>query len=367
MSAAPPKYIVGFDEIRAISVLLVMLFHCEFLSFGWSGVQFFFVLSGYLITGQLMRDDRRPLGPALVDFFRRRALRLLPAYLLLVLVALIGSYAVGFPASARQCWAWLLTYTFNLLRARPIDVGTDALAHLWSLSVEVQFYFVWGLLVLWVRGRGIRQLAIGLVVLGPLVRWMTGILLEPSFGNEGAVARAIYMLPTSHADAFAWGAILAIVPLTMRWRRVILIGGPLLLAVGGVVTLLLARRSGLGWGWETFGYPIHTALLHQPVWSYSLLDFAAAAWVLRAREAPIDVAPWRRAVRRFGLVSYGIYLWHLPLLAVLRQLPVIAGDHQLRPWGFPLYVLLSWGVAEASFRWVERPFLKRKARTGRSS
>jgi peptidoglycan/LPS O-acetylase OafA/YrhL len=83
---------------------------------------------------------------------------------------------------------------------------------------------------------------------------------------------------------------------------------------------------------------------------------------LVAITAPAAVGPLRHAYRRIGVVSYGIYLWHLPLLAALHRLPWFRGEHPLSTLLFPVYLALSWAIAEFSFRWVEQRFLVLKDR-----
>ena len=170
--------ILELDGVRGIAILLVLLFHLELpypagaprllfapLLIGWSGVDLFFVLSGFLITGILI--DTRDCRNYFSSFYMRRVLRIMPLYLL----AVFAYFAVALPIahhfgywSARngsaQMWFWLHLSNW------PAAFGTVVpfIGHFWSLSVEEQFYFVWPLVVLFVRPSRLIHVCCGVVV-----------------------------------------------------------------------------------------------------------------------------------------------------------------------------------------------------------
>src|ERR1700744_1968541 len=128
-------HIKSLDGIRAISVLTVVLFHLGLAPFGWIGVQVFFVLSGYLITGILMRAKAEASIEYFGRFYWRRSLRIFPVYFVFL------GFAAFWFASFRDDWPWLVTYTADFARLRGTDISAP-FVHLWSLAVEEQFYLI---------------------------------------------------------------------------------------------------------------------------------------------------------------------------------------------------------------------------------
>jgi len=147
----------ALDGLRGIAILLVVVFHnfgfIDFFFFGWLGVDLFFVLSGFLITGILLKSVGKP--GYLRNFYFRRILRIFPLYYLLLIVCF---FILPFISSLKpqldynshhQVYFW--TYTQNWLFALSPPANSNYLIHLWSLGVEEQFYLIWPLLILWIR------------------------------------------------------------------------------------------------------------------------------------------------------------------------------------------------------------------------
>src|SRR5690606_28281082 len=211
-------YYLPLDGVRGLAVLAVMLLHFTlfvpmdgaerflngWLQTGWIGVDLFFVLSGFLITGILMdtRDDPHHFR----NFYARRTLRIFPLYyaylvlLFLVLPALHEGYAMEHATDDRRIWLW--TYMGNFLMARGWEAMPSHTTHLWSLAVEEQFYLVWPLLVFAVRRRWLMALC-GLTFLG-------AILTRAYLATQGAAAAA-YVLTPARMDTLAAGALVAVV------------------------------------------------------------------------------------------------------------------------------------------------------------
>ena len=169
MATAPPR-VPALDGIRGIAVTLVALLHFGYLNGGWIGVQAFFVLSGFLITGILLADRDAPLRAYLRRFYWRRTLRIFPLYYgYLALLAV--SYALrGVPAEFADDAGALFTYTYNFTRATDFT-PTPFFTHLWSLAVEEQFYLVWPFLVHALSRRALVALACALVAMAPAFRF----------------------------------------------------------------------------------------------------------------------------------------------------------------------------------------------------
>src|SRR3979409_474403 len=169
------QHIKALDGVRGIAILLVILFHCGYLGCGWVGVQLFFVLSGFLITSILLKDRGASLSAYLKRFYWRRSLRSFPLYYLYLLVILGAYLLLKIPPAFANQWPYLFTYTYNVRHILPNYDGSQLLIHLWSLSVEEQFYLIWPLLVFVFAARRFKTLLIGIVVAVPLLRLLTSV------------------------------------------------------------------------------------------------------------------------------------------------------------------------------------------------
>ena len=219
-----------------MAILLVILFHYGYLGFGWVGVQLFFVLSGYLITSILVSERGRPLGESLKRFYWRRSLRIVPLYCLYLLALLTTFLFLKVPPALADQWPYLLTYTYNVRHILPDYDGSQFLIHLWSLSVEEQFYLVWPITVLLLAPRRFKFALIGIVILVPLIRLIAALFLLSHGQPQLFVGTVMYTITPFQIDAFATGAIVA----TFRLEKIRMRKG--LLYVG----LALAVAMGVG-------------------------------------------------------------------------------------------------------------------------
>jgi peptidoglycan/LPS O-acetylase OafA/YrhL len=341
-------HIKALDGVRAFSVLAVVFFHLGLLPAGWIGVQTFFVLSGYLITGILLSAKSADLPIYLKRFYWRRSLRIFPLYF-----AYLGIAAFGFVGLFVQDWPWLVTYTANFARLRGEDLGAP-FTHLWSLAVEEQFYLVWPVVVYFLNTGALRKLVIAVLCLAPLSRLLVYCVFYDS--SQDWLGRTIYSLPTSQADAFAAGAMLVLFEIknVTRW----FCSFALLTLVCGAMVLAhqhLAYHSALK---GSFGYAMFLLKDGGFVWAYSLLNITSAfgiAWVIERNPAVFTALP----IRRIGIISYGIYIYHLPVLIVLGGFGVICGVYYM----VPINLIATYVIAEISYRYLETPFLRLKTAT----
>lgn len=206
-----PKHIAQFDYLRGIAVLTVMLFHAshgvqafpmrQYVSFGWAGVDLFFVLSGFLITGILV--DTREQKRYFTNFYARRILRIWPLYFALLGVmfvaapALLPRWSASAMESAKPAWVFVL-FLQNLYIGRGL---AGPLGPTWSLAIEEQFYLVWPLLIWWLPRKSIQRFTAALVICSPLLR--LGLEL-------GHVHMSFYYNPLTRLDGLAAGSFLAI-------------------------------------------------------------------------------------------------------------------------------------------------------------
>jgi peptidoglycan/LPS O-acetylase OafA/YrhL len=358
--------IATLDGLRAIAVSLVLLLHFGYLNGGWVGVQLFFVLSGFLITGVLIADREAPLGAYLRRFYWRRTLRIFPLYYG-YLAVLFLCYAVwGRPAELPDDAVPLLTYTYNFTRASDWQ-PSPFFTHFWSLAVEEQFYLVWPFLVHALKRRALAGLSAGLVVVGPVLRALTAAFFDdgrPAYD----VGDALYWFTPSHADAFAAGALVALLRLGDRVTRPALVASVAVgaVAVAGVLNLGALRASGADLPMGTFGYPLASIANGFHLWGYTVLNLAAAALVAAATAAHhrgglLSALGWG-PLAGLGKISYGVYVLHWPLLvlfnASVRYRPMtIRGALMCASW-YALVVAVAW----VSWRFYESPFLALKDR-----
>ena len=335
------RYRPEIDGLRGIAVLAVVLFHANFdssnayaLKGGYLGVDIFFVLSGYL-TGALVLAELRLETFSLRGFYIRRARRILPALFLVLTVTLFLAFLILLPRPLVDFSRSLVASIFfvaNIFFWWRIDYFSEPgeltpLLHLWSLSVEEQFYLLFPpmLLLVWQRA---RQAILCLMILA------TAASILWAFHNGAVDAAGTFYFLHYRAWQFLLGAILAKIEADHGdvWHAV----GAVLPVIGlGLVLcslVLLGSRGAIGIGSVTI--VVGTSLI-------ILGDRGPAFWLLT----------WRPLVW-LGLISYSLYLWHQPVLALARSYLVNA------PGGFTLTLLLTASLALAflSWRYVEQPF-----------
>lgn len=342
------NHIRPLDCIRGIAVLCVVLFHLGMLQPGWVGVQIFFVLSGYLITSILLAERHKPLGQYLGRFYWRRSLRIFPLYLFFLTLAALCYWTLKVPASFSRDWPWLVTYTANFARMRETDIGST-FVHLWSLGVEEQFYLIWPLVVYALSPAAFRMVIIALIITCPLAR--LGFYLAFQGANQDWLGRTIYGLPAFQFDAFAVGAAIAIWPIknSGKWFASSLV---VTAACGAAVIAhqYLAFHAARKW---TFGYAMYLQADYGFVWGYTLINITSALFIAYAINSSVKLLQ-NKALVRVGVISYGVYIYHLPLLLCLQQLQM--SKFLL----LPIYLAFVYAVAEISYRFLESPFLALK-------
>jgi peptidoglycan/LPS O-acetylase OafA/YrhL len=361
-------YIRSLDGIRALAVALVMLFHFQLFDAGWIGVQIFFVLSGFLITRILLHEKNQSLDFYLKRFYWRRAVRIFPLYFTYLLLVSLVFLFVSMPESTTSMLPYLWTYTFNFTRISADWAHSPLFTHFWSLSVEEQFYLVWPLLVFVLSEKWLKRVLLLIIAAGPLTRYLLGEWLIGSNLSDEAAGEAIYWFTLSHFDAFAIGGAITLFRLPER----IIYPGRLLIAtlsvtllVGGINWYLLGL-GGTEQNVHNFGYGVGEIQNYQHVWSYTLLNFCFAAFIislitrnclskyypLRLFEHPVMIA--------IGRVSYGMYVFHWAIMAAfIKVMAPVTGKGWL---SFGLYFCLVWFVSWLSFQQYESRFLRLKDR-----
>jgi len=391
LTGAEARAIPTLDGMRGIAVLLVLAFHFawtfpgddrtkavsgldwvavhmhDFLWSGWTGVDLFFVLSGYLITRGLVAPSKRETGTRLKMFWMRRVLRIFPLYYAFVIVGTIVALALG------QGWIpgvsyWLYMQNYSLAFD---DVVLRWTAHFWSLAIEEQFYFVWPLVAILTPR---RKLIPTILVLVPLVVGLRGLLVFKGANigpvaallhDQHQIAKFVYRATFTRADGLLLGAFVAVTqrevthPVSIAWRRLrfpIWLGTTLMIAGLYVWTHGLndydRRIMGIG---------------------YVVLALFFAASVSLCADAVIServrkLLSWSPLVA-CGKVSYGMYIFHWVLVVIL--VPKI--ETMQATMDTATKIALNSGVvvggiavvyvlATISFRFFESPFLKLKGK-----
>ena len=356
------------DGVRGCAILLVIATHLasgtaaashfddavlRTLRAGWIGVDLFFVLSGFLITGILVDSRRDPRYFRV--FFARRALRILPLYWLYLLLLVAAAW--WFPTDLHRDTLltglpWHAAYLTNVIIAIRGWDGFQT-GHLWSLSVEEQFYLVWPSLVLMAGARRLRGATVRAMV------WLPA--LRAAAVAAGVLTLTTHLLTPFRADSFGAGALLAILIRDEERDRLLprlRLAGTV--AIGLLVAIALHERG------LRYSSPLVRTL------GYTLLALGFASLLERVLRAAPGSALARtlgsRALRSVGRYSYSIYLFHPPVLLAFdtlildrTYLPVIAGSR------LPAFVAYS--VAFTAVMWVigfttwwtfERHFLRLK-------
>ncbi|HWE02047.1 MAG TPA: acyltransferase [Tepidisphaeraceae bacterium] len=344
----------GLDALRAGSIILVLAAHSIRAAYfeprwlhsgplGFAGVDVFFVISGFLITLLLCREKSRTGDISLKGFYYRRALRILPAYFVF-LAALFVAMRIGWEHVAREDWIAALTYTMNW-RSDP----AWAIGHIWSLSAEEQFYFLWPPLMMLLSHKSARRLLLACIVAGPFYRVAMRVLVAkiPLLHPHDALYSTSFPARLEPIAAGCLLALLAIHPgsrrFLNRWCTARAAAIALAILAGCVAVSSYARIVGL-----VFRPTVSACAIPIILW------FCANARGTLAR-----ILAWRPAVA-LGVLSYSIYLW---------QQPFLSQEHPgFRLFRFPIGIGFALGAGILSYLIVERPFLKLKDRqAGRTS
>lgn len=338
------KYRQEIDGLRAVAVVPVMLFHSQVAGFagGFVGVDVFFVISGFLITTILMSDLKNGHF-SLLRFYERRARRLLPALILLLLLCLPFAWWWMLPDDLEnfgQSVVATVLFSNNILLTLTTgywDLAAEfkPLLHTWSLAVEEQYYIFFPLLLMLLWRRGRLSITVWLIALFCI---SFALFLSPYYatlGTKGSAA-VFYMLPTR-----AWEIFLGAIGSIYVARNTTGTGGSCdrTLSLVGLLFVLAGLLIP-----ETWGLAFEARVVVATVGTLLLLVFARGDTLARALLS-------HRVVVFVGVISYGLYLFHQPLLAFTRIF--FASDPGLF---FAVSVALTFPLAYASHRFVEIPF-----------
>ncbi|MEQ1650499.1 MAG: acyltransferase, partial [Hyphomicrobiaceae bacterium] len=317
------RRIDAVDGLRAVAMLMVVAFHCMIMPNGWSGVWLFFVISGYVITRNFLARQSEFEAPRAhyLDFITRRAVRIIPAYIVYLIVATVLMATVGNTQQFRVI-PFLLTFTYNWQRIYLFEnVPNDSLyGPMWSLSVEEQFYLFFPLLFLFAPRRHFLKVAVGFLLLAPFARLAMSLSAATQGWPTDRIIDSVYLNAVLHFDAFLAGALIAIYEprlqsnqrLVNRLRLGIIAG---VLAYGVINTALrssgqatsqsTALQNTFWFGRQGFVYTVYVA-----AFSLLMIETLRRTWWTGWLAA--------RSLVVIGRISYSGYLYHIIPLWLLR-------------------------------------------------
>lgn len=317
------KYYRPLDGLRGIAILLILFHHLlifdpkiyEFfsriISNGWIGVDLFFLLSGFLITGNLL--DTKKNKKYFIVFFTKRILRIFPLYyLFLFIIFLLFPLLYSNDKSSidlfKSSLFWYYTHLTNI--GMVFDIGLwlpFATSHLWSLSVEEQFYIIWPFVVLFIDRKYFIIFCISICVISPIFRWLLlelDIFSDNHYSNINIVNFSIYILTPCRLDGFVFGAIISYIirykdPKFFIDQLKRLFFFSLLL----LIIIFIYTKGNFGWDQfivQTFGYSALSLffglILYSSICEFKFLNFLNS-----------DILVF------FGRYSYSMYLFHMPI------------------------------------------------------
>jgi peptidoglycan/LPS O-acetylase OafA/YrhL len=360
-SDEPASFHLGYrrwlDGLRGVAILLVVFFHLQLLPGGALGVDLFFVLSGFLITNLLVEEWLRRGSISLKRFYFRRALRLLPGFIVLLLVFIVHTLLTSPPETIAARWHELAVVACYVANWNQLHgASLTLLGHTWSLSVEEQFYLLWPvllclLLYLKVPRRHILILVIGAIIASAMLR--LGLHNQHRFlGGPKIDIMRLYAGLDTRADALLAGCLAGLVA-SWNWlptscRFIASIKAASVFAVLVLAFCLLKR--------DLCSSQYYDGL-------FTVVALMTAILIIRLLVAPsrigaaiLESAP----LVSVGRISYGLYLFHAPVIACF--------DEDSLGWRHlgttALAFVLSVAAALLSFYLVERPFLRLKDRLG---
>lgn len=387
--ASSIKYIKPFDGMRGIGALMIILYHFPgnyfTISHGWEFMQLFFVMSGYLITLVLMEDKQRfAFKNFTLYFYIKRVLRLFPLYFAYLFFWLI-IYWISDPNSllhkgvseVRQHAPYLFTYTYNYMTFVNYFLGWDyhstlLTTHLWTLSVEEQFYLVFPFLVYFLNKTTLRKVVLAAIIIAPIFRIGFYFFLKYENPNDMAwVAQNLVRIPFAQMDSIAMGAAIALFnfdkikfPVKLFWQLSLFIA---VLYLSNMAYVYFVE--GTNYYQITYGKKLaENWMAHNFLFSYMIT--LVNAWCMLAIYCVVKGhnIKWlleNKLLVFVGKLSYGIYLMHLPLMFVfyllVQQIPFLRNSSSnILKEGCVLALFLAFllGVSYISFHFFEKRFIQ---------
>jgi peptidoglycan/LPS O-acetylase OafA/YrhL len=340
---------------------MVFVFHVNLLDVGWMGVWLFFVISGFAVTSSLLGSVAESSWQQIRNFYARRALRIWPLYFSYIVLIYVGL----FPWSKNPSFGnlpYLASFTYNFRMAFTVsgdDIGWY-LGHLWTLSVEEQFYLLLPVALVFLSRRNLELLLMAIIILCPLARWRLGIFYQMD---------GVYFFGPDHFDAFAVGVLIALyrpvfenqykyarpamfvaASAFVLYCAVYLIVGVAMHGISPEAAKNIIRVRIVGQGREIFLY----------IMMY-VVSGALIIRVLTKKPSLFFRVAQNKYVQGVGIISYGVYMFHPAVLHVIYTILGWDTPHKaviarliVLTLAFPIVLC----AASLSFRYLEQPFLK---------
>ncbi len=398
-------YISGLDGIRALAAFLVISTHWpnNFLSlkFGWIGVNIFFVLSGFLITRILLQTKERPFKEYIGHFYYKRALRIFPLYYAFLVVGfaliLIFSHLIpslfsleawrGAYYAATHDYPYYLTYTYNIkINLRHFihwpDSSNKFFGHLWSLSVEEQFYLIFPFIIYFASAKNLKRVIITIIVLCPLIRLWAALYGAHIVTDRYWLGELLYSNTFCQADALTMGAALAVFNFKIAKPYLTFFSTLTVWLLVGMCCFYFFRKSGyehmegksLGYDFPGFWFdePTKYFLINiRAFYQYTLVNLLAVSLILPAIQGtPLFPKVFLNSfISYLGKISYGIYLFHNPLVATMEMIgnrlggwDKLTSNRLVETICFFGYSVVLVGLAHLSYQYFEKRILVYKTR-----
>jgi peptidoglycan/LPS O-acetylase OafA/YrhL len=342
------KFRPDVQGLRAIAILLVVLFHAGVpgVTGGYVGVDVFFVISGFVITGVLLRERESSGRTSIVSFYARRARRIIPAATLVIVASVIGAYVFIGSATGRDTavdgqWASVFLANFHFAATQTNYLASlkppSPLQNFWSLAVEEQFYVVYPTIFM----------LLALLRVTKSVRLRIGLFLAAVV--VGSFVLSVLMTSSNPAAAF-------FSPFTRAWE--LALGG--LIAVSGEALRKLPHAFAAVATWVGLGAVVVAAFAFTSATSYpgsavALPVLGTGLIIAGGAAQPAGGAEWllaRRPFQLLGLISYSLYLWHWPILMIGAERK---GLSSLPVWDNVLLLGLSLVLAVITYLLLENP------------
>ncbi len=405
MSQASLSYIKSFDGMRGIGVSFVILAHWQLafphLPFAWEFIQMFFILSGYLITRILLNDKekQKEFNPFIKNFFLKRAFRIFPIYFAyiffwLILRFLFQSDFVQYNTRELEnnTW-WLLTYLYNFTPVVNYFTGapyeeTNFFAHLWSLSIEEQFYLSFPFIVYLLSKKNLKIYIIISIVLGQILRVAGYPIMKAFIEDDILISRMLFRNTIFQFDAILYGSAIAVfswekIKNPKKWAGYLFVLLIIAYVINGYIVMtkgltigtgndvihldkvplaMLLRYNGIPEVLTQYGRHTYNILLINIFWFFFILSVVRGVPILpRIFESKLFVF--------IGKYTYGLYLYHFAILTIFLfvvknklgiPLDFILSNKPFQLLLFVIYFSINLLFSKWSYDYFEMYFLKLK-------
>ncbi len=354
------------NGVRGIAVLLVLLVHFNTMSFGWVGVQIFFVLSGYFISKALYlaKSKSNSLSDYIFLFYFKRAFRILPAYISYVILFILFSLYFRRMESVVQLSIPLITFTTNLFSVNNVKVDFTGVGHFWTLSLEEQFYIFWPFIIYYFDKKRFCYFLFLLIILSPIFRFFYFDYNYLITRNAILSGGSVNVFPLSHLDAFACGSLVFLIDIVKTYLDKYIV---ILCLIGISVLFILVASISLVYNFHPNGFRISYLLTlgfppllldnYGYVWGYSFLNLIFGLLVYLILKCPEVFRLLKSHILSFtGKISYSLYIYHVPVIIFTDYL---AGMEIFTNKLIHLLInfLLAYILAYLSFKFIESKFI----------